>query len=512
MTSQTRRTSSQHPTEQLGSGHQWNGGARPGWQDLLDYDETGNSNKDAPWDDADEGNSSEVLQQDLPPDLMDFRLSSPPKYVKLMQKRMMILLFKILYQTPDISILRSKLKEVKQLKITIVNIVACTSSTTVYKPADKNYMCPLTKNVYDNILEMLLNPILSHHEISVKAQFKDRDKTMLMLYYEVGNSVTFPHVDSPAGFKCQESIIDSLSLMELRFKVLSQSLVSRQINTGTVEFERLIKRMGFLPQMVQHIYHNPDLYNFYSKKDNMGRPESFQFRLLRAMIQNIFIFEKITCDTLIRLLPTYKRGMISPIPKLKAFNFLKGENATGSTVSSRTFRKVYSKLAEQFDKATKKNTLYHSFPLGEPLKFEDILIESEGELDFELENSIVMKQISKNPNILPEESLVLYLYQRRYQFLLNKLDHLQMSALFCFFPGNVSSFAAQAARDCLDLLAGEPYLRVAFSSILMILRVNGNLTQSDFEEMLALTVSAKQKPIPDPSAGIATSKSRINAE
>lgn len=514
MNSQNKRNTSIQP-EQHGAGQQWlNAGRSENWvSGLLDFDDGGNSNgKENQWDDGEEANSSEVNQQELHPEPAEFKLSTFPKHLKMMQMRMMGLLFKILYQAPEISTLRSKLKEIKHLKITIVNLVSCTSYTTCYKPGENNYVCPLTKKVYDNILEMLLFVMMSHHEVSVKAQFKDRDKTMLLLYYEVGNSITFPHIEAPAGFKCHESISKSLSLMDLRFKVLSQSVVSRHINKGTGEFERLIKRMGFLPQMVQQIYQNPDAYNFYTKKENMSRPESFQFRLLRALIQNIFIFERVTCDTMIRLLPTYKRGMISPIPKLKAFNFLKGDLASSSSITAKTFRKVYSKLAELFDKVNKKNTLYHSFPLGEPLKFEDILVESEGELDYELENSIVMKQIAKNPNILPEESLVVYLYQRRYQYLLNKLDHLQMSALFCFFPGNVSSFSAQAARDCLDLLAGEPYLRGAFASILMILRVNNNLTQSEFEEMMALTVSPDFPPRKEPMNIGSALKSRILAE
>ena len=496
---------------------QWLAGHRTdAWNvGLQDFDEAANSARDAAWDDGDENNSSEIVPQELNPDAVEFKLSAIPKHQKMMQMKMMRLLFKILYQTPEISILRSKLKEVKQLKITVLNLVTCTSTTTTHKPAENQYICPLTNKVYDNLLEMLLFVMLSHHEVGVKAQFKDRDKTTLMLYYEVGNSVTFPHMDPLKGFKCNEPIANSLSLMELRFKILSQSIVSRCITKGTQEFERLIKRMGFNPQMVQHIYQNPEMYDFYQKKENMSRPECFQFRLLRALIQNIFIFERITCDTVIRMLPMYRKGMISPIPKLKAFNFLKSEGSHGSSVTAKTFRKVYSKLADQFDKVNKKNTLYHSFPLGEPLKFEDILVESEGELDFELENSIVMKQISKNPNILPEESLVVYLYQRRYQFLLNKLDHLQMSALFCFFPGNVSSFAAQAARDSLDLLAGEPYLKGTFASILMILRLNGNLTQAEFEELLALTVSVggnEQRATKEPSIPVSQPKSKIQAE
>lgn len=514
MSSQNKRHTSIQP-EQSSTSQQWhNTGRTDTWNSgTVDFDDGGNSNgKENHWDDGEEANSSEVNQQDLHAEPAEFKLSTFPRHLKMMQMRMMNLLFKILYQAPEISTLRSKLKEIKQLKITVVNLITCTSYTTVYKPVENNYVCPLTKKVYDNILEMLLFAVMSHHEVTVKAQFKDRDKTMLLLYYEVGNSITFPHVDSSAGFKCNESVSKSLSLMDLRFKVLSQSVVSRHIIKGTGEFERLIKRMGFQPQMVQQIYQNPDAYNFYTKKENMSRPESFQFRLLRALIQNIFIFERVTCDTMIRLLPTYKRGMLSPIPKLKAFNFLKGDLASSSSITSKTFRRVYSKLAEQFEKVNKRNTLYHSFPLGEPLKFEDILVESEGELDYELENSIVIKQISKNPNILPEESLVLYLYQRRYQFLLNKLDHLQMSALFCFFPGNVSSFAAQAARDALDLLAGEPYLRGAFASILMILRVNSNITQAEFEEMLALTVTPDQPTRKDPTGSLGSLKSRILAE
>src|SRR3990167_3856672 len=107
MSSQNRRHSSMQPELSTGAS-QWLAGHRTdAWNvGLQDFDEAANSARDAAWDDGDENNSSEIVPQELNPDAVEFKLSAIPKHQKMMQMKMMRLLFKILYQTPEISILR----------------------------------------------------------------------------------------------------------------------------------------------------------------------------------------------------------------------------------------------------------------------------------------------------------------------------------------------------------------------------------------------------------------------
>jgi hypothetical protein len=419
-------------------------------------------------------------------DFLTNNMVSINKNQKLMLLKMLKKLFKILYQSPEITELRNKLKTLKHIKTFVVQTVKPSIHVNTVKTADNSFICPITRKIHDNILEMILFTLLSHANVHVKAQIKE-SKSMLLLYYEVGNTETFPSIHDL--FMNRGCLSKSLSLFETKLKIFTQAKVARKISKQSSELDRLVRRVGFTPEETLKLAKLLDNQGFFCQKENIGRPELFQYRLLRAIIQNVFAFETLTCDTLPALMPRYTRDLISPIPKFKGLNFLKPEYFNNGSMANPTFRKYYSKFEEKFEKIIAKNALFRSKPLGVPLKFEDILVESEGEIDYDLENACVSGQLATNPNLRVEEKLIIALYNKQYQKLLFHLDAVQQSALFAFFPGPVLSFPAQVCRSCIDLLQNDPLLPW-MASFLAILRLAETIKKSDFEEMIAMCTSS----------------------
>ena len=87
------------------------------------------------------------------------------------------------------------------------------------------------------------------------------------------------------------------------------------------------------------------------------------------------------------LFPKHTRGKISPIVKFRGINFLKKDVFAGGKVSYSLYKQTYKKFSRKFDKVMEQNTLYHSYPLGDKLTFEELLIESEAEITYDLENN-----------------------------------------------------------------------------------------------------------------------------
>ena len=439
---------------------------------ILDEDEEETSKRSSSVHSSNASHMSEMLG----PYLIGINKSQ-----KLMLMKMMKKLFKILYQSPEITELRNKLKLIKQIKTYLVHVSKPSIQVQMLKINDSNFTCPVTKKVYDNILEMILFTVLSHSDVHVKAQIKD--KGMLILYYEVGNHETFPSVKQE-GFFNPPTITKSLSLFETKLKIFTQAKVARKMLKQSAELDRLVRRIGFTAEETIKLS-KVEGTGFFAQKSNIGRPELFQYRLLRALIQNIFIFETLTCDTIPNLMPKYTRNLVSPLPKFKGLNFLKPENFTNGNLNYPTFKKIYQKFHDKFERIIQKNALFRSKPLGEPLKFEDVLVESEGEIDYELENNCVAHQLATNPNITIEEKLIICLYNRYYQRFLLAIDHCQQSALFCFYPGSVLNFPAQVCRACIDSLQDDPLLPY-IPGILTILRLGDLISQGDFEELTAM--------------------------
>ena len=129
---------------------------------------------------------------------------------------------------------------------------------------------------------MILFTVLSHHDVHVKAQL--RDKGILVLYYEVGNSTTFPYVDPEKGFYSQFSVSKSLSLYETKVKVISQAKISRKITNQPNELERLAKRIGFSKQEISKLINGNEITDLFADKQNLSRPELLQYRMLRALL------------------------------------------------------------------------------------------------------------------------------------------------------------------------------------------------------------------------------------
>lgn len=399
--------------------------------------------------------------------------------------KMLKKLFKIIYQSPEITELRNKLKTLRNLKTVVVHTVKPSVHVNTTKTADNSFICPITRKIHDNVLEMILFTLLSHSNVHVKAQIKE-SKSLLLLYYEVGNSETFPSIHE--AFMSGASLSKSLNLFETKLKIFTQAKVARKISKQNPELDRLVRRVGFTSEETLKLAKLIDNQGFFCQKENIGRPELFQYRLLRALIQNVFIFESLTCDTLLELMPKYRRDLISPLPKFKGLNFLKPEHFTNGSMANTTFRKFYAKFEDKFEKIIKKNALFRSRPLGVPIKFEDVLVESEGEIDYDLENACVAGQLSTNPNLRIEEKLIISLYNKQYQKMLLQLDAVQQSALFSFYPGPVLSFPAQVCRTCIDLLQGDPLLPW-MSGFLALLRLADTIKKGDFEEMIAMCAS-----------------------
>lgn len=416
---------------------------------------------------------SEYLQQPL---------ATIGKGQKIMLMKMLKKLFKILYQSPEITDLRNKLKNVRQIKTFVVHTNRPAVQVITGRAAENSYTCPITKKIHDNVLEMILFTVLAHAEVHVKAQIKD-GKNLLILYYEVGNWETFPSLKKPCYNPMP--ISKSLSLFETKLKIFTQAKVARKITKQSSELDRLVRRIGFTQEESLKLAKTGEQDGFYSNKQNIGRPELFQYRLLRALVQNIFIFESITSDTLLALMPEYSRDMISPLPKFKGLNFIKPEHFSNGNMSHGIFKKYYAKFEEKFEKLIQKTALFRSRPLGVPLKFEDVLVESEGEIDYELENHCVASQLATNPNLTIEEKLIMALYNRQYQTLLQFLDFTQQSALFCFYPGSVLTFPAQVCRSCIEILQGD-HLLASMGAFLTLLRLADTISQSDFEDMIAM--------------------------
>lgn len=415
---------------------------------------------------------------------------------RFMLKRMMKILLKMVSQLPELVDLRKRLRSVKTLRTTLVNVSRPSMETTLTKITEKSCTCPVSNKIYDSIFEMIIFSIMNFHDLHIKAQLKDQ--TVLSLYYEVKNSDTFPCLGPKNHFLLTTPIPDCLDLYETKMKILSLARLGRNLPKSGKEFDSLTRRVSFTTDELERLEREPSENNFCTNETLFSKPELFQFRLIRALIQNIFAFEKITNDTLEPLFPTYRRDLLSPINKLKSMNFLKKHHFNQGNLSHGTYRKILAKYQQKFEKICKENELFRSNPMGAPLTFDDMLIESEGEIDYEVENNAVSRQLKMNPNLLPEEKLCILLYNKAYQGLLSKIDHLGQSGLFALYPGSVSTFPARACYQCIERLAmlgksssteGEPpknKFRLTFRSIVYVLRLGGQITNKDFENLTGL--------------------------
>lgn len=409
---------------------------------------------------------------------------------KLMLKKMMLKLYKILCQTPEVSDLRSRLKCVKQVKTVVFNLQKPSMQTLYAKtPAEPSFTCPVTLKVYDNVLDMLVITVLSHHDVHIKAQL--RDKGVLILNYEVGNSNTFPALGPQHRFLHLTPTSKALSIYETKIKVFARTKIWKNLSKQPAELDRLAKRIGFSADELKRFSQDGQGASFFAKKGNAGRPELFQYRLLRALVQNIFAFEPLTSDTVPDLLPAYSKALINPIVKFKSMNFFNKTVLGSASIPYSVYKKVHSKYAQRFEALVGRNNLFHSYPLGQPLKFEELLVDSECELDYALPEHLLVKTLAFNPNINAAERLIITLYTKTFHKLLSHYDYLNATCLIAHYPLPISTFPGQVMRHICDLLQGtvKKQMAGAVGAVCGVLRLSNVLPQTDYEEVMAWAAS-----------------------
>ena len=407
------------------------------------------------------------------------------KIQRIMLKKMMLKLYKILCQTAEISDLRLRLKSTKQIKMVIVNLVKPSVQTKVVKIQEPAFTCPITQRVYDNLLDMLVITQLSHHDVHIKAQI--REKGLTVLNYEIGNSNTFPSLGPESHYLHPTKITSALSIYETKVKVFARAKIAKNISKSPLELDRLMKRVGFTQSEQERFSKSGQGQDFFSNRMNHGRLELFQYRLLRALIQNMFPFELLTSDTLIGLSPYYDRNNLNPIVKFKAMNFFNKTISSSGNIPSNVYKKSLAKYSRKFDALVEKNNVFRSFPIGHSLQFNDLLVDSEYELDYSLPEHLQMKTLATNPNLTSAERLVIILYNKTFNSMLQKYDHLGASCLISMYPLPVSTFPGQIMKYMCDRLQGDikKQMAGAVQAVCSILRLAGFLNQMDFEEVMA---------------------------